>query len=79
MTDLPEYEIEEYNTHGKLTNDGYVYVDVRKWMYGFPYSGIIAHQFWEEWLHKHGYYQSKYTPGFWMHIFSPISFYLVVD
>ena len=48
-------------------------------MYGLPQSGILAQELLEERLNKHGYFQSKYTPGFWTHTWRPISFSLVVD
>ena len=48
-------------------------------MYGLPQAGIIAQQLLEERLAKHGYCQSKTTPGLWRHDTRPISFSLVVD
>ena len=79
MTNLPEDLIEEYKLRDKFTNNGYLYVGVRKGMYGLPHSGIITQQILEERLHKNGYHQSKYTPGLWTHAFHPISFFLVVN
>ena len=70
--------IEEYNLQNKVINNGYVYVEVWKGMYGLPHSGIIGHHLFEKRLHKHGYHQSKYTSGLWTHAFRPI-FPLVVD
>ena len=78
MSDLPEDVIEEYKLHKKFTNNGYVYVEVWKLMYSLNRSGIISHNILVERLHKNGYHQSKYTPGFWTHTFFPISFSLVV-
>ena len=43
MEDLPEYVIEEYKLRDKINNYGYVYMEVRKVIYGFTNSGIIAH------------------------------------
>ena len=34
LEDLPEEFIEEYNLRDKVTKDGYVYVKIRKGMYG---------------------------------------------
>jgi hypothetical protein len=42
-------------------------------MYGLPQAGIIAQQLLEERLAKHGYRQSKTTPGLWKHDTRPIS------
>ena len=44
-----------------------------------PHSGLIAQELLEKRLEKHGYQQSKLTPGFWKHKWRPISFSLVVD
>ena len=44
MKNLPEDLIEEYKLRDKFTNNGYLYVGVRKGMYGLPHSGIITQQ-----------------------------------
>ena len=43
MIYLLEDLIEEYKLRNKVTNNGYVYVGVRKGMYGLLHSGLIAH------------------------------------
>ena len=48
-------------------------------MYGLPQAGLLAQEFLEQILQKHRYTQSKVTPGFWTHVWSPISFTLVVN
>ena len=79
LDNFPEDVIEEYGLRDKVTKDGYVYIEVRKGMYGLPQAGLLAQQLLEERLAKHGYYQSKITPGYWMHKWRPISFALTVD
>ena len=79
MSHLPDDVIEEYNLKPKATNDGYVYVEVRRGMYGLPHGGLIAQQLLEERLQKHGYKQSKLTPGLWTHKWRDITFTLIVD
>ena len=39
----------------KATKDVFVYVDVRKGMYGLPQAGLLEHVLLEEILQKHGY------------------------
>jgi hypothetical protein len=78
LEDFPEDIIELYDLRAKARN-GAVYVSVKRGMYGLPQSGILAQELLEERLNKHGYFQSKYTPGFWTHTWRPISFSLVVD
>ena len=79
IADMPEDVIEHYNLRDKATPDGYVYCEIQKGMYGLPQAGIIAQQLLEECLGKHGYHQSKTTPGLWKHDTRPINFLLVVD
>jgi hypothetical protein len=79
LTDIPEEIIIEYNLHEKATNDGYVYIEIQKGMYGLPQAGIIAQQLLEKRLEKVGYHQSKIVPGLWTHETRDICFTLVVD
>ena len=79
LTNLPEDVIEEYGLKEKETKDGFVYVEIRKGMYGLPQAGLLAQELLEQRLGKQGYTQSKVTPGFWTHSWRPISFILVVD
>ena len=63
----------------KATEDGHVYIDIRKGMYGLPQSGLIAQQLLETRLNDKGYFQNEVVPGLWVHKWRPISFTLVVD
>jgi hypothetical protein len=72
IADIPEDIIEHYNLRDKATPDGYIYCEIQKGMYGLPQAGIIAQQLFEECLQKHGYRQSKMTPGLWKHNTHPI-------
>jgi hypothetical protein len=46
--------IKQYNLREKIDSEGYVYIEVRKGMYGLPQAGILAQKLLEEWLNKHG-------------------------
>jgi hypothetical protein len=65
--------------HKKVTEEGYVYVEIQKGMYGLPQAGILAQELLEKRLNEHGYSQSKAVPGLWTHKTRPILFTLVVD
>ena len=67
LDNFPEDVILHYGLRDKVSSDGYVYLEVRKGMYGLPQAGILAQKLLEERLEKHGYKQSKHTPGFWKH------------
>jgi hypothetical protein len=77
--DIPKEVIDEYNLHEKITPDGYIYVEVRKGMYGLPQAGLLAQELLEKRLKEHGYTQSKTVLGLWNHNTRSITFTLVVD
>ena len=79
LTDIPKEIIDEYKLTEIVTEDGWVYIEISKGMYGLPQSGIIAQEQLAERLERHGYKQSTLIPGYWTHAWRPISFTLVVD
>ena len=79
LSDIPEDVIDHYQLRKIATPDGFVYCEIQKGMYGLPQAGIIAQELLAERLAKHGYHQSKTTPGLWTHDTRPIWFSLVVD
>ena len=79
IEDIPDEIIQQYNLREKTDPDGYVFIEVRKGMYGLPQAGILAQRLLEQRLNKHGYAQNQAVPGLWTHKTRPISFTLVVD
>ena len=77
--DIPEDIIEHYNLRKNVTKDGYVYLEVRKGMYGLPHTGFLAQKLLEKRLNVKGYKQIPLSPGFWTHDSHPISFTLCVE
>ena len=65
LSDIPDEVVQEYKLHesGKAMADGFVYVEVRKGMYGLPQAGILAQQLLERRLNKKEYFQSTLVPG----------------
>ena len=47
----------------KATDEGWVYIEVGKGMYGLPQAGLLAQHLLEQRLARNGYTQSKQTPG----------------
>jgi hypothetical protein len=43
---IPNKIMDEYNLHA-LVHNGYLYVEVRKGMYGLPQAGLLANVFWQ--------------------------------
>ena len=79
LSDIPDEIIIEYKLRELATNDGSIYIQANKGMYGLPQLGLLANEFLERRLNKQGYRQSKLVPGLWKHDTRPIQFTLVVD
>jgi hypothetical protein len=79
IDDIPDEIVVEYDLKGKVTSDGFIYIEIQKGMYGLPQAGILAQQLLEKRLNKEGYSQSRMIPGLWTHKTRAISFTLVVD
>jgi hypothetical protein len=75
---LPQEIVDQYSLLG-LVHNGFVYLEIRKGMYGLPQAGILANQLLTKRLAPFGYYPVTHTPGLWRHKHRPILFSLVVD
>jgi hypothetical protein len=78
LSRFPEEIIQKYNLND-LAVDGWVYIEIRKGMYGLKQAGLLANQLLQTRLAPFGYYRARHTPGMWLHKTRPISFTLVVD
>ena len=58
---------------------GFVYLEMRRAVWGLPQAGILANKLLRKRLLPHGYFECNNTPGLWKHEWRPISFTLVVD
>jgi hypothetical protein len=75
---FPEEIIQKYNRNA-LAVDGWVYIEIRKGMYGLKQAGLLGNQLLQTRLAPFGYYPARRTPGLWLHKTLPISFTLMVD
>ncbi len=75
---IPDEIIDQYNLR-PLVSNGYVYIEIRKGMYGLPQAGILANKLLTKRLALHGYAPTTHTHGLWRHKTRPITFTLVVD
>jgi hypothetical protein len=75
---FPQHVRDQYDleTHAK---NGYVFLEIRKAIYGLPQSGRLANKLLRKRLEPEGYYEVAHTPGLWKHVSRPIQFTLVVD
>jgi hypothetical protein len=78
LSRFPEEIIQKYNLNA-LAVDGWVYIEIRKGIYGLKQGGLLANQLLQTRLAPFGYYPARHTPGLWLHKTRPIPFTLVVD
>jgi hypothetical protein len=90
-TPLPRYEYmrmllsrfmeENVNTYNltALAVNGWVYIEIRKGMYGLKQAGLLANQLLQKRLAPFGYYPAHQTLGMWLHKTRPIAFSLILD
>jgi hypothetical protein len=78
LSHFPEEITQQYNLNA-LAVDGWVYIEIRRGMYGLKQAGLFANQLLQTRLAPFGYYPARHTPGLWLHKTRPISFTLVVD
>jgi hypothetical protein len=78
LSRFPEEIIQKYNLNA-LAVDGWVYIEIRKGMYGLNQAGLLANQLLQTSLAPFGYYPARHTPGLWLHKTWSISFTLVVE
>jgi hypothetical protein len=75
---LPDEIIKKYHLT-RLAVEGWVYLEIRKGMYGFKQAGILVNQLLQKRLKPFGYHPARHTPGIWLHTTKPTAFSLVVD
>ena len=75
---FPDHIKRQYNMEASA-HKGFVYLEIRKAIYGLPQAGILANKLLRKRLAPHGYYEVAHTPGLWRHVKRPIEFSLVVD
>jgi hypothetical protein len=78
LSRFPEEIVQKYNLNA-LAVDGWVYIEIRKGMYGLKQAVLLANQLLQTRLAPFGYYPARHTPGLWLHKTQPITFTLVVD
>jgi hypothetical protein len=75
---FPSNLINHYQLNNKVLKD-YVYMEIRKGMYGLPQASILANKLLKKRLTMHGYFEQPHTPGLFSHKTRPIWFNLAVD
>ena len=76
---IPDDIIERYNLNEKVDDEGYVYVKIKKGMYGLKEAAILAYDQLKTFLNAAGYYHVLGTAGLWRHQSRDTAFCLCVD
>ncbi len=74
---FPVWTIEQYNLQN-LALVRWVYIKMRRVVWGLPQAGILANKPLRHKLAPFGYHKSTNTPGLWWHKSRPLTFTLVV-
>ena len=69
----------KYKLDSKVTNNGYIYIKIKKGMYGLKQAAILAYDQLRKNLEKHGYTPIAGTVGMWQHDKLPTKFCVCVD
>jgi hypothetical protein len=78
LSRFPEEIVDKYNLKALAVN-GWVYIEIRKGMYGLKQAGLLTNQLLQTRLAPFGYNPARHTPGLWLHKTKPIAFSLIVD
>ena len=73
-----EHTIKQYNFQRHANND-FLFVEIRKAIYGLQKVGALANTLLKERLSPAGYSKDPHIPGLWTDITRPIQFTLVLD
>jgi hypothetical protein len=77
---VPQEIIDEYNlTIKHFDSKGFVYLEIRKGMYGLKEAAILAYNQLKAHLAPYGYFPVAQTPGLWRHNDRRTTFTLAVD
>ena len=63
----PQEIIDTYDINALVENQGWIYMRIKKGMYGLKQAGIIANQELVKYMAPFGYHPVKHTPGLWVH------------
>ena len=76
---IPQEIIDKYALRKIVHDNGWVYLEIVKGMYGSKQAGIIANIELTKHLENFGYHPVRHTPGLWKHNTRVTIFTLVVD
>ena len=63
---MPEDVVEHYNLGTKTTKYGYIFITIKRRMYGLSQARILAQELLEARVVKRGYQKNEYTLVLWL-------------
>jgi hypothetical protein len=78
-SNIPPDIVEQYNLQDVVTSSGFVYIKIKKGMYGLKQAAVLAYQHLVSKLEPFGYIPCKYSLGLWTHKTRKTKFCLCVD
>jgi hypothetical protein len=75
---FPEWIVKQYNLTTQVLN-GFIYLEMRRAVWGLPQAGILANKLLCRLLLPHRYFECSNIPSLWKHTTHLISFTLVVE
>jgi hypothetical protein len=79
IRNIPDDIIEMYKLQEKVSSDGYVYIKIKKGMYGLKQAALLAFDYLVKCLEPHGYVPCAHSVGLWKHKTRRTRFCLCVD
>jgi hypothetical protein len=78
LSSFTKESIKKYNLRAMMV-DGWVYIEIRKGMYGLKQAGLLANRLLQKRLEYFGYFPAPHTPGLLLNKTRPIAFSLIVE
>ncbi len=79
LSRFPEDIIEQYDLRNKVCKDGYIWIKIKRGMYGLKQAAILAYDHLVNLLEPYGYYPEPHCVGIWSHKTRRTKFCLCVD
>ena len=71
---IPKEIVDQYNLQDLVTPDSWIYIEIRKGMYGLKQAGMLANKQLTDHLALSGYHPTPLTHGLWTHKTRKIKF-----
>jgi hypothetical protein len=79
ISTIPQEIINQNNLRDVVTPDGWIYIKIRKGVYGLKQAEIIANRRLTKHIARHDYHPTPRYPGLWHHSMRNVIFSFVVD